>query len=95
MFIFNFILSFKIDSVFLPEDLTGYAVKEGEIAELNYPVETYPDRVEPITLEKVKRVRGILTGIRGQYLYFDHHRVINMRKYAGYQINAGYSTAGR
>lgn len=77
-------------AAFLPGDLAPYAVDEGRITEFNYPVESYPDSVQSIALEKERRITGILTGIRGQYLYFDGDRVINMRKYSGYCIRAGY-----
>lgn len=77
-------------AAFLPGDLAEYAVSEGRITELNYPVERYPRRVEAIPFEKVRRIDGTLTGIRGQYLYFNGDQVINMRKYAGYEVKAGF-----
>jgi len=71
---------------FFPDALKQYAIPDSEIQELQYPVIDYPDKVNSINLEKDRFVEGILTGIRGQYLYFDKSRVINLRKYSGYEI---------
>ncbi|MCH2214919.1 MAG: DUF2797 domain-containing protein [Flavobacteriales bacterium] len=71
---------------FFPDSFRQYAVADSEIRELIYPVMNYPDKVRSINLENEKTVEGILTGIRGQYLYFDETRVINLRKYSGYQV---------
>ncbi|GMR20336.1 MAG: DUF2797 domain-containing protein [Gammaproteobacteria bacterium] len=56
---------------------------DDEIVEIQYPVETYPDRVSSINLDKTPAVSGILQGIKGQYLILDTG-VLNIRKYGGY-----------
>ncbi|MEM9051715.1 MAG: DUF2797 domain-containing protein [Bacteroidota bacterium] len=71
---------------FFPENFKEYAVADSEVQELTYPVIHYPEKVTSINLDKEKSVEGILTGIRGQYLYFDESKVINLRKYSGYQV---------
>ncbi len=70
---------------FLPEDLASSCVEEKR-ATFSYPVAEYPDKVKSIKLEKVKEIKKKLTGIRGQYLYFNQSDVINLRKYSGYEI---------
>lgn len=71
---------------FLPENLRQYALSDSEVYEFDYPVRQYPEKVKSINLDKEKSIEGTLTGIRGQYLYFDHENVINLRKYSGYEV---------
>lgn len=71
---------------FLPEGLKKYALADAELHEFKYPVNQYPEKVKSINLDKEKVAEGVLTGIRGQYLYLDHENVISMRKYSGYEI---------
>jgi hypothetical protein len=70
---------------FLPDDLHQYISKSEKVLELNYPVQSYPKKITTLKLEDGP-IRKMLTGIRGQYLYFDQNEVINMRKYSGYQV---------
>ena len=53
--------------------------------EINYPVDIYPVKIKSINLDKTPAFTGVLTGIKGQYLMLDEDRVINIRKYSGYQ----------
>lgn len=55
--------------------------------EIHYPVEAYPEKVKSINLDKEGEFSGLLTGIKGQYWMLDGDRVINMRKYSGYELN--------
>jgi hypothetical protein len=71
---------------FLPDNLREYAIKDSVINEFEYPVDSYPSKVTTIDLDKEQKATGRLTGIRGQYLYFDRERVINLRKYGGYEV---------
>jgi hypothetical protein len=68
--------------------MATYAIPDAAITELSYPVSEYPQKVSAIKLEDEKRIRAMLTGIRGQYLYFDGNKVINLRKYSGFEIVA-------
>lgn len=70
---------------FLPTDLAGYCNIE-EVISIQYPVLDYPKKVKSIKLENEKEIKKKLTGIRGQYLYFNQSNVINLRKYSGYEI---------
>lgn len=70
---------------FLPEDLSKYCVNE-RVMTFDYPVSDYPQKVKSIKLETVKEIKEKLTGIRGQYLYFNQSNVINLRKYSGYEV---------
>ncbi|WP_459659815.1 DUF2797 domain-containing protein [Acinetobacter calcoaceticus] len=53
--------------------------------EFVYPVEQYPEKIKSLNLDKTPKIRGVLQGIKGQYLIFDIG-VINVRKYTGYEI---------
>lgn len=54
--------------------------------DIHYPVESYPEKIKSINLDKDGQFEGVLNGIKGQYWLLDENRVINMRKYAGYQL---------
>ena len=53
--------------------------------EFVYPVEQYPEKIKSLNLDKTQKIRGVLQGIKGQYLIFDIG-VINIRKYTGYEL---------
>ncbi|EPF73361.1 DUF2797 domain-containing protein [Acinetobacter rudis] len=50
-----------------------------------YPVESYPEKIKSHNLDKTPVIRGVLQGIKGQYLLLDTG-VINIRKYTGYEL---------
>ena len=57
-----------------------------DCVQISYPVEHYPQKIKSINLDKTPSFSGVLQGIKGQYLMLDEDRVINMRKYAGYEL---------
>jgi hypothetical protein len=71
----------------LPEDIGQYFTEDETLYSFNYPVLNYPEKVASLTLDKEPSIRGILTGIRGQYLYIDNYLVLNVRRHTGYEIN--------
>jgi len=74
-------------SDFLENNYKEYLVpQENEIYTFEYPVINYPEKVQSINLDKEPVIQGHLSGIRGQYLIFEDNRVINIRKYSGYEI---------
>lgn len=54
--------------------------------EIHYPVSHYPEKIKSINLDKEGSFSGTLLGIKAQYWMLDGDRVINMRKYAGYDL---------
>lgn len=56
-----------------------------EIIDIHYPVLEYPSKIKSFNFDSIPKIAGILLGIKGQYLIFDTG-VINIRKYAGYEI---------
>lgn len=61
-------------------------LNDASTVSLHYPVETYPEKIKSLNLDKTPEIEGTLMGIKGQYLIFDIG-VINMRKYTGYDLS--------
>ena len=72
-------------SEWIPKDLKQYFLENEAVQELHYPIEAVPAKIVSHNLDKEPQFRDRLTGIKGQYLIFEH-RVINLRKYAGYHV---------
>jgi len=70
----------------VPAELDSYIVEDTKLVEFEYPVIQYPEKIKSLNFDKDPVVSGVLTGIKGQYLMFDQNRVINMRKFGGYQV---------
>jgi hypothetical protein len=70
----------------MPFDLRQYFIENDEIAEITYPVLSFPSGIKSINMDKTKEFSGRLNGIKGQYLIFEDGRVINIRKYGGYYL---------
>lgn len=68
-----------------------YLKQDFEIMKLSYPVEVYPEKVKSNNFEKTKTIAGQLTGIKGQYLFFDHSNVINIRAQGGYNVDLSWN----
>jgi hypothetical protein len=49
----------------------------------------YPEKVKSLNLDKTPWYRGILKGIKGQYLLFDDDTVFNVRGSEGYYVALG------
>lgn len=64
---------------------------ESDPIEIRYPVSQYPEKIKSINLDKTPEFDGVLQGIKGQYWMLDGDRVINMRKYAGYNLTVAIS----
>ena len=73
-------------STLLPKELKQFYIKENEIYNINYPVKVYPAKVKSVGLDKFPEISGILTGIKGQYLFIDNEKVFNIRKHQGYKV---------
>lgn len=58
---------------------------EEEPVSVEYPVNAYPSRISSFNLDKDAEVKGVLTGIKGQYVLLDTG-VINIRKFSGYEV---------
>ena len=63
-------------------------LSDAEPVSISYPIETYPEKVKSLNFDKTPEIDGLLQGIKGQYLILDTG-VLNIRKFAGYQITFG------
>jgi len=68
----------------LDSEAIEYLDNEG-VVDINFPVNTYPEKVKSFNFDKTPEVSGALNGIKGQYLILDSG-VLNMRKFGGYQL---------
>jgi len=60
-------------------------IVDESILTIDYPVQTYPEKVKSLNFDKTPEITGVLQGIKGQYLILDTG-VLNIRKFSGYQI---------
>jgi hypothetical protein len=56
-----------------------------DVLEIEYPLETPPEKVKSMSFDKMDTIEGTLIGIKGQYLIFDTG-VVNVRKHQGYYL---------
>ena len=70
----------------VPGHMSAYITSSMQEVEFKYPVSQYPDKIKSLNFDKDPLITGLLTGIKGQYLILDQDRVINIRKFGGYQI---------
>ena len=74
---------------YIPEEVSDYFIaNRGEI-QLEFPVIQYPEKVKSLNLDKTPDYRGILKGIKGQYLIFADNTVFNIRGNEGYYVSLG------
>lgn len=68
----------------LPTEVREFFNPEiAELHEFTYPVLQYPKKVIGLNLEKTPTFRGMLVGIKGQYLIFEDGTVFNVRSSEG------------
>ena len=77
----------------LPDDFKSYVVIGDSVKELKYPVDQYPLKVSSGNFDKNPIQGGVLEGIRGQYLFFKGGKVLNIRKFTGYEVELEYKEA--
>ncbi|MBI1266727.1 MAG: DUF2797 domain-containing protein [Cryomorphaceae bacterium] len=76
------------DQVFewLDEEYEDFFSDNDEVTSIEYPVLQYPNKITSFKLDTQPITEGVLQGIRGQYLYFENGKVINLRSHAGYRV---------
>lgn len=59
-----------------------------EVYQIIYPIsDNIPDKFQSLKLETTNYIEGLVTGIKGQYVIFDHGRVLNVRNHSGFVID--------
>ena len=74
---------------YLDENFSEYII-DGKWVDINYPIQSIPEKIKSFSFDKEPSYEDILTGIKGQYLLFKNNRVINIRKHTGYSIKLEY-----
>jgi len=70
---------------YIPADFKKFAITEESVVKLDYPYDV-PEKVNAFTLDKKPEYKGVLTGIKGQYLKFKGDDFINIRSHEGYVV---------
>jgi hypothetical protein len=60
---------------------------KNDVYEMNYPVLKYPTKINSLSLDKTPNFKGVLVGIKGQYLIFEDGTVFNIRSFEGYVVS--------
>jgi hypothetical protein len=73
----------KVESL-LPLEVKEYFFSDkNEVYEMHYPIISYPTKINSLSLEKTPSFKGVLIGVKGQYLLFDDGPVFNVRSSEG------------
>ena len=70
----------------IPEEAAPYFLDRQEEVHLEFPVLRFPQKVKSLKLEKAHQYRGVLKGIKGQYLIFEDDTVFNIRGNEGLYV---------
>jgi hypothetical protein len=80
----------KVESL-LPQEVKAYFFSEkNEVYEMNYPILEYPKKINSLSLEKNPNFKGVLIGIKGQYLLFEDGTVFNVRSSEGSVVRVDF-----
>lgn len=72
---------------FIPLEGQDYFIEHSKETHLQFPILQYPKKIKSLSLDKSPHYKGILKGIKGQYLIFEDDTVFNIRGYEGYYIS--------
>lgn len=71
-------------SQYIPDEAKEYYLdKNTKETHINFPVNEYPQKVKSLNLIKTPTYKGVLKGIKGQYLIFEDNTVFNVRSNEG------------
>ena len=76
---------------YIPDEAVAYYIENNQETHMKFPVLQYPVKVKSLNLQKTKSYRGILKGIKGQYLLFEDNTVFNIRGNEGLYVSLGIS----
>ena len=75
-------------SKFIPEETKPYYLENNsKETHIEFPVIQYPVKLKSLNLDKTPNFKGLLKGIKGQYLLFEDGTVFNIRGSEGYYVN--------
>lgn len=76
---------------YIPQEAVDYFIENNNETHLEFPVLLYPQKVKSLNLDKTPNFKGVLKGIKGQYLIFEDNTVFNIRGSEGYYVGLGIS----
>jgi len=68
---------------FIPEEAKPYFIDNNEETNIVFPVLQYPQKPKSLNFEKTPHYKGVLKGVKGQYLIFEDDTVCNIRSNEG------------
>ena len=68
---------------FIPDEAKEYFIENNRETHLEFPVLQYPEKPKSLNLSKTPSYKGVLKGIKGQYLIFEDQTVFNVRANEG------------
>ncbi len=71
---------------FIPQEAQAYYIESNKETHLDFPVLNYPKKVKSLNLDNTPHYKGVLKGIKGQYLIFEDNVVFNIRGSEGYYV---------
>lgn len=74
---------------YIPAEAKSYFIDNNNETHLEFPVLKYPEKVKSLNLSKTASYKGVLKGIKGQYLIFEDNTVFNVRGNEGYYVSLG------
>ena len=72
---------------FIPQEAAPYFIDNKTTTHLKFPVIKYPEKPKSLNLIKTPAYKGILIGIKGQYLIFEDQTVFNVRSNEGLVVS--------
>ncbi len=76
---------------YIPQEAKEYFIENNNETHMEFPVLKYPEKVKSLNLGKTPSYKGILRGIKGQYLIFEDNTVFNIRGSEGYYVSLSIS----
>ncbi|VAW13930.1 FIG00652208: hypothetical protein [hydrothermal vent metagenome] len=76
---------------YIPQEALMYFIDSNNEMHLEFPVLKYPSKVKSLNLSKTPNFKGVLKGIKGQYLIFEDETVFNIRGNEGCYVGLSIS----
>ena len=75
-------------SIHIPEEAAPYYLENNrQETHIEFPVLRYPSTVKSLNIGKAQNYKGVLKGIKGQYLLFEDDTVFNVRSNEGSYVS--------
>ncbi|WP_397364771.1 DUF2797 domain-containing protein [Olleya sp. R77988] len=72
---------------YIPDEAKPYFIDNNEETNITFPVLQYPEKPKSLNFGKTKHYKGVLKGIKGQYLIFEDNTVCNIRSNEGFVVS--------